>query len=275
VPGRIAHARNSADGKTATPWRLAYRTLMRRWLDRYATHLFAVSTTAAEGAFGKGVVDNRQYRILTGIDFSPFQAEVDRARVRAQLGIPGKVLVVGHVGSFRRQKNHSFLVKIARHLVGFQPEALFLLIGEGELRPSVERAVHSWGLGDKVHFLGERNDVPRLLQAIDIFVFPSLYEGLPRVLLEAQASGLPCVASDRITPEAAAGPGSVHFLPLEAGPVAWARALAEASQEPAPAARGAEAIHCFQARGLGIAANAQELTTLYERIADHGHPGNS
>jgi glycosyltransferase involved in cell wall biosynthesis len=274
VPGRIAHARNSQDGQGNAPLRRAYRALMRRWIRRYTTHLFAVSTTAAEGAFGKGVVDSGRCRILTGVDFSPFQAEGDRDRVRAELGIPGGTLVVGHVGSFRRQKNHQFLVEIARRLVELQPDTRFLLIGKGELRPSFEEVVRSWGLADAVRLLGERNDVPRLLRAMDVFVFPSLYEGLPRVLIEAQAVGLLCVASNRITPEAAAWPDSVRFLPLEEGPEVWAQVLAAAAQESTSPARGAEAIRRFEARGLSIVANALELTDLYEKIASTGRPRN-
>lgn len=267
VPGRIAHARNSKDGQGVTIYRLVYRTLMRYWIRRYATHLFAVSTAAAEGAFWKGIVQSGRCRILTGVDFSPFQAEVDRERVRAELGIPSEALVVGHVGSFRRQKNHRYLLEVAAQLSTLRPETIFLLVGDGPLRQSFQEEVYSLGMQECFRFLRERDDVPWLLRAMDVLVLPSLYEGLPRVLLEAQAAGLPCVASRNITPEAAAWPGSVHFLALEERPRVWAQALVEAAQEPASVARGAAAVRRFEACGLSIAANAKKLTELYEQIA--------
>ncbi|MDO9027861.1 MAG: glycosyltransferase [Candidatus Roizmanbacteria bacterium] len=271
VPGRIAHARNSRDGQSMTPYRLAYRALMRYWIKRYATHLLAVSTTAAEGTFWKGVVQGGQCRILTGINFSPFQVEGDRERVREELGIPNKSLVVGHVGSFRRQKNHKFLLEVAEQLLEIWPETIFLLMGDGALRRSIEEAVRALGIQRSFRFLGERCDVPQLLRAMDVFVFPSLYEGMPRVLLEAQAAGLPCIASQNITPEAAAWPGSVRFLSLEDEPQVWAQAIVESGREPPSAAKSATAVHQFEARRLSITANANELTELYEKIARTSH----
>lgn len=275
VPGRIAHARNSDDGQGATIYRQAYRALMRHWLRRYATHLFAVSAAAAEGAFSKGAQQNGRCRLLTGIDFSPFQAEVGREDVRAELGISGEALVVGHVGGFRRQKNHHFLLQVAAPLLKLRHDTKFLLVGDGALRQPFEKEACSLGLRERFRLLGERNDVPRLLRAMDVFVLPSLYEGLPRVLLEAQAAGLPCLASRNVTPEAAAWPGSVRFLALDESPQLWAQAVGEAAQEPASAARGAAAVRRFEARGLSIAANAKELTELYEQIAGAGPRQNS
>lgn len=271
VPGRVAHARNSNDGQSAALHRQAYRALMRHWIRRYATHLLAVSTEAAEGAFWKGVTLNDRCRLITGIDFSPFQIEVDRKQVRSELEISDSALVVGHVGSFRRQKNHEFIVAIARELLLLHADAVFVLIGDGALRPNIEGAVRDLGLEQAFRFLGERNDIPRLFQAMDAFLFPSLYEGLPRVLMEAQAAGLPCVVSSTITPEAAAWSGNVSFTPLETGALNWAQMLIDAAQGSRAAQHnGIAAIRHFEARGLSITANAMELTELYEGIASIG-----
>jgi glycosyltransferase involved in cell wall biosynthesis len=204
---------------------------------------------------------------MTGIDFSAFQAEYDRAQIRAELGIPASSLVVGHVASFRHQKNHRFLVEIAQELLLRQPDAIFLLVGKGELKPSIEQLVHTRGIDHAFRFLGERTDVARILHAADVFVLPSLYEGLPRVLLEAQAAGLPCIASNNITSEASAWPGSVLYLGPSDSPQIWAQNVIEAAQASLSPTRGQEVIRRFEDRGLTITANAKELTDLYETIA--------
>jgi len=264
VPVRIAHARNSKDGKGSTLPRLAYRALMRHWTKQHATHLLAVSTEAAEGVYGNAVVKNGRCQILTGIDFSPFRVPVDRNLIRAQLGIPDNALVVGHVGSFRPQKNHRFLLEIMQEILVSHPDTVFLLVGDGRLRATCEETVRTWERQQQVHFLGERDDVPALFCAMDAFVFPSLYEGLPRVLIEAQATGVPCIASDTITAEAAAGPENIMFMTLDESPQTWAHAVVESAQKSKSLRNGALAIRSFENRGLTIEANANELMDLYE-----------
>jgi glycosyltransferase involved in cell wall biosynthesis len=268
IPVRIAHARNSNDGQRWTPYRAVYRTLMRHWINRYATHRFAVSAQAAIGTFGKDVLRNGQCRLLSGMDFAPFRQPVNRNSIRQALGIRQGVKVVGHVGSFRRQKNHAFLLEIARLTCAKDSNLLFLLVGEGPLRKEMEERVRLMGLGSCILFLGERPDVPSILRSLDAFVFPSLYEGLPRVLLEAQAAGLCPLASDVIAPEAAAWPGNIAFLPLHAGPRDWMEYLLSHLGDTPPTGQGARAIKCFEERGLSIDANATILTNLYEGIAN-------
>ncbi len=267
APGRIAHARSTQDGKRGKFSPLIYRALMRHWIKCHATHLMAVSTEAAEGTFWKGVMDNGRCQLVTGIDFTPFQDKVDRRDVRAELGIPNGTHVIGHVGNFRPAKNYSFIQKIAQEIISIQPDTLFLLVGDGPLRSLVEESTQRMGLANQVRFLGERSDVPRLLHAMDVFVFPSLYEGLGRALLEAQAVGLPCIAANTITTQAAAQPESVNFMALEAGAKRWAQAALVAAQTPISCTKGIEAIRLFEQRGLSIAANAHKLTQLYESIA--------
>jgi glycosyltransferase involved in cell wall biosynthesis len=247
--------------------RVAYRAFMRYWLKRYATHLFAVSSKAAEGSFGKWLLANRSCQVMTGIDFSLFQTTQDSARIRAELGIANGTLIIGHVGSFRQQKNHQFFLKIAQELLSLRADIVFLLIGEGVLRKSIEEIVRALGMEEHFRFLGERDDVSQLLQVMDVFVFPSLYEGLPRVLLEAQLAGLPCVASSTITLDAAAEANSVAFVALQDEPQVWAQAVLNAALVPRSVEKATAAIRRFEERGLSIEANAKELTELYETIA--------
>jgi glycosyltransferase involved in cell wall biosynthesis len=130
------------------------------------------------------------------------------------------------------QKNHAFLLDIAAEVVRREPGAGFLLVGDGPLRQDIEAAARRLNLDGCVLFAGVRADVPRLmLGAMDVFLFPSIYEGLPLSLVEAQAAGLPCVCSDAVATEAVAGP-MVRRLSLSQSPEAWADAVLDVQRRP-------------------------------------------
>lgn len=204
VPVNIAHSHNDTSNKQvkADFLRRMYLTLMRRWIWRYATMGLAVSRKAAVAFFGSAWQKNPRFRLLfCGIDLAPF-LEVDRVTIRRELGIPEGTFVLGHVGRFEEQKNHDFLVEIAAEVAKREPKMCLLLIGDGPLKSDIKKKVSCIQLSDKVLFLGLRSDVPRLmLGAMDVFVLPSYYEGLPIVGLEVQAAGLPLVISDDIAEE--------------------------------------------------------------------------
>jgi hypothetical protein len=146
------------------------------------------------------------------------------------LGIPEDAYVIGHVGRFQEQKNHRFLVNIAERLCDLEPKAVFLLVGDGPLRPEIEELVKVRDLQERVIFVGVRNDVPRIMKgAMDCFVLPSLYEGLPLVLLEAQVAGLHCVVSDTVSSEGDLDKAAVTRLSLSTSPNNWAAQLRKAS----------------------------------------------
>ncbi len=146
-----------------------------------------------------------------------------REEIRRELGIPPNSVVVGHVGRFDPQKNHRFLIEIAAVVVTRRPDIDFLLVGDGALRPEMEARVRRMGLSHKIHFAGIRTDVPRLmLGAMDLFLFPSLYEGLGLCVMEAQAAGLRCLISDTVPDEVVRVPQFVEFLSLSAGKDHWA-----------------------------------------------------
>jgi glycosyltransferase involved in cell wall biosynthesis len=224
VPMRIAHSHNTYDGKSDALPRRYYRRLMKSWITRYATHGLAASKAAAAALFGEDWQNDHRVRVLYyGIDLRPFQEPVDRAAVRRELGLPIDAPTVGHVGRFDPQKNHHFLLEIAAEVLKKRPEIHFLLVGDGPLRPEIERRAKSMGLSDNVHFLGVRTDVPRLMcGAMDVFLFPSLWEGLPVTLIEAQAAGLQCLVSATVPDEVVFLPESVQFLSLLAGVNIWA-----------------------------------------------------
>ena len=136
------------------------------------------------------------------------------------MGWEGK-FVVGHIGRFNLQKNHQFLIDAFYEFQKNKTDAILVLIGDGELRKEIERKVSSLNMEDKVQFLGVRDDVDKLYQALDLFVFPSLFEGLPVVLVETQAADLPCIISDTITNEVVIN-DNVTVLDLDSGSTVWA-----------------------------------------------------
>jgi glycosyltransferase involved in cell wall biosynthesis len=163
-----------------------------------------------------------------GIELEPFRSAFDRQQVRAELGIPENAFVVGHVGRFHRQKNHVQLVEIAAELVRRDADVHVLVVGDGPLRSAIERRVAARHLSDRVTFAGRRSDIARLmLAAMDVFLLPSLYEGLPVVLLETQAAGLRSVISDTITDEIDVVPGLICRCRLSQPASAWADSVLE------------------------------------------------
>lgn len=229
VPVRIVHSHSDTSRvqRAANRPRRVYHRVMKTWIHRHATIGLSGGELSGQALFGsRWGVDARYCNLYYGIDLAPFRSPVDREAVRHELGIPEDAFVVGHVGSFRTPKNHSFLVDVAAELVRLDPRLCLLLIGDGPLRPAIEAQVATAGLGQSVRFLGVRPDVPRLLRgALDAFVLPSLYEGLPMVGLEAQAAGLPCVIADVITREVDVAPESIHRLSLDQSARVWAETL--------------------------------------------------
>ncbi len=187
----------------------------------------APSTLAAEYTFGKGCIKNKKASILHNaieIDNYLFRADA-RENLRKELNIEHK-FVIGHIGRFMQQKNHKFLIDIFYEITKKCDNAHLVLVGTGHLEAEIKEKVEALKLEDKVTFLGVRSDVPELLSAFDVKLFPSLYEGMPNTIIEAQASGLHCVISDTITPEADIT-GLVDYLPLNLSPSKWAEKVLE------------------------------------------------
>lgn len=180
------------------------RYIKKGMIKCYATHGLACSAIGASALFGKQwEAELRWQTFFCGLNLKPFKKQVDGAAIRQALGIPAGTFVVGHVGRFTEQKNHKKIISIFGEVIKKYPDAYLLLVGDGSLRPVVEEQAKQLGLLKRVVFAGVRSDVPELmLGAMDVFLFPSLSEGLGLVLVEAQAAGLPCVISDVIPEEA-------------------------------------------------------------------------
>ncbi|MCP6758885.1 MAG: glycosyltransferase family 1 protein [Fischerella sp. CENA71] len=208
VPVRIAHSHiDSSPLEAHAVWyRRFYLTLMKSLIARHATLGLGCSQLAIVDLFGSAWKSDPRWQLLYyGIDLTPFQASktsIDVVDLRVKFDIPADAFVIGHVGRFYKQKNHQFLIEIFAEVAKREPRAYLLLVGEGPLRPTIEQQVMQLGLGKQVIFLGRRSDVPQLMiTAMDVFLLPSLSEGLPMVGIEAQAAGLPLILSDVITDE--------------------------------------------------------------------------
>lgn len=181
-----------------------------------ATHFCACSQAAAEWLFGEQIPPEQITILHNAIDTEKFAFSNECREVyRKKLGLEGK-FVLGHVGRFVYPKNHFFLLDVFEEVAKLIPEAVLLLVGVGPLKEELNRMVMEKNLDKKVLFLGARDDVPGLLQAMDVFLLPSHFEGLPIVQVEAQCSGLPVLSSDTITREAMLTP-LIEFLPLAVG----------------------------------------------------------
>lgn len=194
IPVRIAHAHSKSQDKNL---KYPIKLVSKKFISHYANHLFACGKEA-----GKWMFSGKNFDVLNNaIDVSKYcYNQSIREEVRKELSIENK-FVIGHVGRFNPPKNHSFLIDVFAEYHKKNEDSVLLLVGEGNGMPDIKEKVRKLGLQDKVIFTGVRTDVNRILQAMDIFMFPSIYEGLPVTMIEAQAAGLPCLISDQVPDE--------------------------------------------------------------------------
>ena len=217
-----AHARSAGVDKGLKG--LATR-ILRLPLKNRADYLFTCSKEAGIAVYGaRAVREGRVWTIPNAIDaqrFS-FQQKV-RDEIRSDLGIQDK-FVIGHVGRFGFMKNHTYLVDVFAKICETRKDAVLVLIGQGELEETIREKIKSLGLEDRAYFLGNRYDVEKYYQAFDYFVFPSTFEGLPGSVAEAQAAGLHCLVSDKVTREVALT-DLVAYRSIEEDPGLWAEEI--------------------------------------------------
>ena len=203
IPVRIAHSHNSNQDKNI---KYLFKRYYMRKIPETATELFACGKAAGDWMFGA----------------EKYIYEEEKAKkIKKELDLE-KNLVIGHIGRFNPQKNHKFLIDIFEKCFEKNQKVRLMLIGDGEGRKEIENKVKERGLQDNVIFMGVRRDVPELLQAMDVFVFPSLYEGLPVTMIEEQAAGVPAVISDRVSEECIITKDLVKVEGLEETPEQWA-----------------------------------------------------
>lgn len=266
VPVRIAHSHiDTSPAEAKAGWhRRLYIALTKWWIARYATHGLACSCFAAANLFGLAWETDPRWQILYyGLDLTRFREIVNSVAVRAEFSIPADAFAIGHIGRFQEQKNHEFLVEIAAEVMKREPKMYLLLVGDGPLRPSIEQKVARLGLTDRVIFAGIRSDISRLmLGAMDVFLFPSRYEGTPLVLIEAQAAGLPCIFSEAIPEQEEMVKPLMRRLSLSQSASAWADAVVSA-RGAASAIRQSEALSIMEQSRFNIHMELTKLAALY------------
>ena len=224
----VSHAHNTAS--TKGPFFNALHKINQKILLQLQTNAFACSTLAAQWLYGNLYTAKNNVSILkNGVEVKKFIFnEIIRNEMRASLKLENS-FVIGHVGRFTKQKNHIFLIDIFTELIKHKSNAVLLLCGLGELEGQIKEKVLKLGLDKRVFFLGERKDVNNIMQAMDVFVFPSLHEGLPLVGIEAQAAGLPIFMADTISSEVKIS-NLVTFLSLNDTVKIWAEKIIEKSE---------------------------------------------
>lgn len=232
IPVRIAHSHN-IDFQTKNPIKKLIGNILKLPMRKYATDYFACSTIAGEWLFGKKNIDNKKVKIINNaVDYEKFKYnEKTREKIRKEFNIKKNDLLIGHVGRFTNQKNHTFLIDIFFEITKQNKKAKLIMVGIGEKEEEIKQKVKDLNIEDKVIFAGFRNNINELMQAMDVFLLPSLYEGLGIVLIEAQAAGLPSITSDKVVPQEAKISKLLHYIPLEENEKQWATKILESSLE--------------------------------------------
>ena len=217
VPIRIAHSHSSSQNKNI---KYLIKKYYMKKIPKYATNLFACGQEAGDWMFS----GNNYVILKNAIDTNLYKYSLKNSiAIKKELDLENKI-VIGHVGNFTYPKNHNFLIDIFSEVLKINSKAVLLLVGGGTEKTNIQEKVISLGLEDKVIFMGVRNDVNKLMQAMDVFVFPSLYEGLPVTLIEAQASGLPIIKSDNVSDQCILT-DNVVSISLDKSADSWAKEI--------------------------------------------------
>lgn len=257
---RIAHAHNT---QIIRDYKYPLKLVCKQLLPGAATDYWSCGRDAGIYYYGEKRWNESGFIMRNAIDVSKFAfRQEERARLRQLHGLE-KCFVIGHVGRFNVQKNHTRLLDIFAEAAKAVPDARLALIGTGELEQSVEEKARAMGIRDKVLFLGQMADVSGWYQAMDCFVLPSLFEGLPVVGIEAQAAGLPCVFSDRVTDEVLLSP-ETRRISLQADDAEWAGEIVAAGQAKTDRVQGMDIV---RRAGYDIHEEARKLQKIYLEMA--------
>lgn len=225
----IAHSHNT-HGKAGL---LGVATnVLQKPIYKCATDFFACSEGAKHWFYPQKLIESGKVQVLANaVDAQRFRFNREkRAAIRQELHLEGKCAVVC-VARFRPEKNQMFLIEVLRQMVKQHPEVVFVFAGEGPCQEAVQKKAAEYHLEEHTRFLGMRTDVPDVLSGSDVFVLPSLWEGLPVTVIEAQANGLHCVVTEGLTEEMNAL-GMVEYVSLEQSPAVWAEALWDGATQP-------------------------------------------
>ena len=224
----IIHSHNTSNGRGMAA---VGKKVLQYPLRFQADYFFGCSEKAGQWLFGKKIVKSDRYFMLKNavdIDRFSYRPEI-RERIRKELAVDENTLLLGHVGRMNPQKNHRFLLECFQRIAEQRNDVKLILLGDGELRGELARYIQRLGLEDRVLMLGVRQNIEDFFSAMDCLVFPSLHEGLPVVIVEAQANGLQCLVSDTVTREVRISE-LVRYLPISQGTQPWTEAVLNCRQ---------------------------------------------
>ena len=265
VPVRIAHSHSTTNKKEKK--KNLMKQILRPFSKVFATDYMCCSELAGRWLFGNKEYDKGNvYLLNNAIDLDKFKYnESLRKKKRKELGIKDDTLVIGHIGRFVAQKNHDFLIDIFNEIYKKNNNSILLLAGQGPLMEEIKNKVKDLNLDDNVKFLGQRNDANELYQAFDVFLLPSLYEGLPVVGVEAQASGLLCYLSDDMTKETKVL-DITKFMSLNNTPEEWANNILDDVKKYKRIDTSKE----MTAKNFNIKEEAKKLEEYYLNLYNNG-----
>lgn len=260
MKNRIAHAHNT---KIAMDYKWPLKVFCKQFLKYNANYLWGCGRDAGIYFFGKKRWNESGMIMHNAIETEKFRYNAAaREKIRGNLGI-GKAILIGMVGRFNAQKNHEKMLEIFEAYLKLDKNAKLVLIGEGPLEPQIKSSADRRGIAENIIFAGLQNNVYEWYQAMDVFVMPSLYEGLPVVGIEAQASGLPCYFSDTVTDEIIIGKNS-EAVPLKADGSVWAKRIFEGAKKNIDRSLG---INDVIDAGYDIVTEAMRIQNLYLSMA--------
>lgn len=221
IPVRIIHSRNTKQNGSRMHILLHYFHQIQ--IGGIANYYFACSDLAGQWMYGSRIPKSKRRIINNGINSDKFVYDLSiRNKLRSELEIEEDEYAIVNVGRLSEQKNHIFILDIFRHMINQGGNYKLFLVGDGKNKEKIKKKIKEYGLEDRVTFVGVRSDINKILQAMDLFLMPSLYEGLPGSAVEAQGSSLPCLLSDTITKEVAIT-DLVKFMSLKEEPKVWAK----------------------------------------------------
>ena len=233
---------------------------MRALILSCSTDLVGCGIQAGKRLFGEKAWEKRGNLILNGIDVAGFVYDAEkRAAIRAKLGL-GDRFVLGHAGHLAEVKNQSFLLDLMPEVLKRRPDAMLLLLGEGGDRPMLEQKIRDMALQNHVIMTGNVTNVADYLSAMDVFVFPSIYEGVPVSMVEAQTAGLPCCISTNV-PRETAITGLVEFISLEQNPEFWAERIRQRAEDPRR-----DMTREIEQAGFDVSATSKWLENFYRKV---------
>lgn len=258
VPIRISHSHNT--NNTNNFLGRTFKKYLQSMIGKYANNLFACSENAGKWLFGKR--QSECYILNNGIDVEKFKFSIEnRNKIRNELNITPEEEIWGHIGRMSKQKNQNFLIDVFAKYQKYKNNSKLLLIGEGKLKNKIERKVRRLGLEDKVTFLGVLNNPEEYYSAFDLIVFPSLFEGLSLVMIEAQISGVPIIASTNID-KATDVTKTMNYISLKKSPDEWAKYIKQNISKQ----RQEKNIEKVIKSGYGIKEVTKKLANKYDEL---------